>query len=100
MKSGYRLYWSKEAQNNLNSIISYLQSNWSEKEIRKFTGRLEKILELISENPKLFPPSILHPTIHRAIITKHNSLYYRMSKDDIEIITIFDNRQDPDKLRS
>lgn len=39
-----------------------------------------------------------YPNVHRAIITKHNSIYYQILETEIEIITIFDNRQDPNNL--
>ena len=30
--------------------------------------------------------------------TKHNTLYYRDRKDSVDILRIYDNRQDPQKL--
>ena len=54
MESGYRIIWSKEASFNLDQIISYLESHWTEKEIARFFGSLEKTLQLISQNPYLF----------------------------------------------
>jgi len=34
MKSIYKLLWSKRAYNNLANIISYLEKEWTEKEIK------------------------------------------------------------------
>lgn len=40
MKSGFRIDWSHEAINNLDSIIDYLTIKWSDKEIRNFFRKL------------------------------------------------------------
>lgn len=34
MQSGYNIDWSDEASDNLDSIIDYLQSRWTDREIR------------------------------------------------------------------
>ena len=36
--------------------------------------------------------------MQKCLLTKHNMLYFRESDEIIEIITIFDTRQDPKKL--
>ena len=42
------IIWSEEADNNLARIISYLQKNWTEKELRKFSQTLNEKLNLIT----------------------------------------------------
>jgi plasmid stabilization system protein ParE len=53
---------------------------------------------LISENPKLFP--IVHNDlkIRKCVISKQNILFYREVHKNIEIVRLFDSRQDPKKL--
>jgi len=45
MKSGYKLFWSDRALNDLKHILNYLIENWSEKEVHGFSRRLEKSLD-------------------------------------------------------
>lgn len=56
----YKLFWSDEAINNLESILDYLQNQWTQREVDKFKNQLSKQLNLITSNPKLFPKSELN----------------------------------------
>lgn len=38
------IVWTDEAKNQLDEIITYLEENWTEKEISKFFVRLEECL--------------------------------------------------------
>lgn len=58
MESIYKLFWSDNAIQNLESTISYLENAWTEKEIRKFVQQLNRLLILIQTNPYLFPLSL------------------------------------------
>ena len=44
MKSIYKLNWSDEALKNLKGILSYLEENWTEKEISRFAQNLDQHL--------------------------------------------------------
>jgi len=43
----YKLFWSDEAINNLESILDYLQNQWTQREVDKFKNQLSKQLNLI-----------------------------------------------------
>ena len=75
MGNTYKLIWSEEALNNLKDIIGYLENKWTQREIKKFARLLEKHLDLIKDNPKLFPESELSNGFRRAVISKQVSLY-------------------------
>ena len=70
MRSGYRLYWTDEALNNLDSIFDYLTIYWTDREIRNFYRLLDERIELISNNPHTFPDSDLGPKAKRCVISK------------------------------
>ena len=99
MKSGYSLYWSAEALKNLRNIISYLGNNWSEKEVRNFFTKLDRRLNLINLNPRLFPETEFKKNVRRSVLTKHIVIYYLFKRDVVKILTLFDTRQDPARLR-
>jgi len=54
---------------------------------------------LILENPRLFQSSGIKKDLRRVVILKHNTLYYRLKEDKIEIISFFSNRQNPNKRK-
>ncbi|MFZ4521838.1 MAG: type II toxin-antitoxin system RelE/ParE family toxin, partial [Bacteroidales bacterium] len=55
MKSGLKIRWTEEATKNLESIITYLESKWTSKELTKFFKKLEKQLLLLSLFPEAYP---------------------------------------------
>lgn len=99
MESGYKIIWSDEANCNLDQIISYFENNWTEKEIKKFFAKLEKTLTLIAIRPHLFRLTNKRKNVRKCVMTKQTSIYYRPEKEEIFIVTLFDNRQDPTKLK-
>ena len=55
MISGYKILWTDHAISELNETIEYLANNWTEKELRKFSAKLDHTIELISKTPEIFP---------------------------------------------
>ena len=98
MKNTYSVVWSEEAVKNLSKILLFLEENWTEKEIRKFVTKLEKLISIIENQPETFPKAA-KSDIHKAVLTRQVTLYYNAGKDIIHIITLFDSRQNPKKLK-
>ncbi len=98
MKNIYKLIWSSEALNNLKAIVNYLEIRWTKREIIKFSQLLENKITIIIDNPFLFPESIKSKGIRKAVLTKQTTIYYRIIDNEIHLITLYDNRQNPNKL--
>ena len=69
MKSGLKIRWTEEATKNLDSIIFYLETNWTSKELISFFTKLEKQLYLLSLFPEKENPSL------RFLKKSYNLLY-------------------------
>jgi len=98
MKSGYNILWTDNALNELKKTIEYLETNFSNKELEKLSQKIESIVYLISQNPGLFSKSDKQG-LYKVTILKFNTLYYRIQGDQIEILSFFSNRQDPQKRK-
>jgi len=99
MKNGYRIEWTDNALTELKSTFEYIETNWTERELRKLSNEIERILSLISDNPNLFPLT-KNRKIRKVVVKKLNTLYYRKKDDEIvEILSFFSNRQSPDKRK-
>lgn len=100
MENGYKILWTDNALFELQETYDYVEANWSKRELKILSNEIEKTLFLISMNPKLFQNS-KKKGVRRAIIKKHNTLYYRENKQNktVEILSFFSNRQNPDKLK-
>lgn len=54
--------------------------------------------------PEMYPRVLFRRSVHKCVLTPQNTLYYKVKDEKIEIrkiqiITIFDNRQNPEKLK-
>ncbi|WP_326982500.1 type II toxin-antitoxin system RelE/ParE family toxin [Chryseobacterium sp. MYb264] len=98
MENGYNIFWTPNALSELEQTIEYLQNNFTDKEIKKLVHKLESITEIISKNPNIFPKSE-DKNIHKAVILEFNTMYYRVRKENIEILSFFSNRQSPQKKK-
>ena len=98
MKSGYSIYWTENALNELSDTINYLEKNFTEKEIKKLVKHIENTIVLISRNPDIFPKSEMK-NIYKVVILKFNTLYYRTKDEQIQILSFFSNRQSFSKMK-
>ena len=99
MENTYKLIWSEEALNNLKGIIDYLENKWTKREIKKFAQLLNRQFELIEGNPFLFAESDKSNGLRKSVLSSQTTIYYQIVDFEIRIITLFDNRQNPNKLR-
>jgi plasmid stabilization system protein ParE len=93
-----QIIWSPLSENDYISILNYLQKNWDDKVLQGFIEITIALLARISNNPKQFPLVYKKRKIRKCVLTKHNTLFYRDGKESIDILRIFDSRQDPKKL--
>ena len=99
MKSGLKIRWTEEAIKNLESIVIYLESNWTSKELTKFFQKFEKQLLLISLFPEAYPFSVRRRKIHRCVLAKNLTIYYTVEDEYFVLLSLFDTRQDPSNMK-
>lgn len=99
MKNGYKLLWSVRTLSDLKNIVDYLLENWTEKELKNFARSLDKRIEIILFNPRIFPKTRKRREIIKSVLTKRTVIYYETSDKVITIVTLFDPRQNPNKLK-
>ncbi len=93
-----RIDWTTEAEFTYDAIVFYLEQEWSEREVKNFISRVNEVLKLISKNPMLYKRS-KQKGIHEAVVSKHNTLYYRVKTESIDLLNFWDNRQSSEKLK-
>lgn len=90
--------WSPQSKKDYLKLLNYLQEEWGEKVKKQFNDRLQAVLKTISEKPHLYPTSSKLKNVKRCVVSKQTSLYYRVEKDKISLVTLFDTRKNPKKL--
>jgi len=93
-----QVIWSPLAVVDFENILDYLNGNWNEQVALKFINEIEILISNIAKQHKLFPLVNKKLKVRRCVITKHNTLFYSDSKASINILRIFDTRQNPNKL--
>lgn len=96
-----QVFLSQLAESKLLKLSEYLLENWNIKTRDKFISKLTEKIKQISLQPDSCSKSSEFENLYKCVVTKHTTFYYRILADrkEIEIITIFDTRQNPDKLK-
>ena len=93
-----QIIWSPAAEKDAEQILDFINTKWSKRVAAKFLNKLDDNIRLISEDPMLFPIIEDNLGIRKCVVTKQNSLFYRISNETIEVIRLFDTRQNPKSL--
>mgnify|MGYP003624968618 CR=1 FL=1 len=95
-----KVFLSELAENKLLKLSDFLLEKWNLKVKNDFIKKLTSKIDQISEQPESCPQSSEFKGLFKCVVTKQTTFYYRINLDrnEIEIITVFDTRQNPNKL--
>ena len=91
-----KVKWTPKALDSYHSILKYLNTSWSEKEVKNFVNRTDSVVNIITVQPYLYKAAKTN-TIRAAFVTKHNMLFYRIFKNKVVLLEFWDTRQNPMK---
>lgn len=96
-----KISWTPTARLTYFKLLEYLSNAWTLKEVENFIYKTENTIAQITDNPYMFKASKKIKNVRKGFITEYNSLYYRVKaqKNEIELITFWDNREDPLKIK-
>lgn len=89
---------TKRAEKKIENLLSFLELKWSQKVKSTFISKLEKSISQIQKHPDSFPESGMIKGLRKCVITRQTTIFYKYTEKEIFIITVFDNRQNPDSL--
>jgi len=81
----------EEAIQNLEEIIDYLTTSWTQREVDNFKSKRSKQIELIQRNPGMFPVSTFQPRLRKAVLSRQTSVFYETRDNVIYIAYLFVN---------
>lgn len=93
------VFWTPLAKESLQQVVEFLDIRWPTATVEKVLDAIDATIEQVQHQPylgKVFPKE----PIRRVLIHPHLSLFYEIKPKSIELLLVWDNRQDPDKLRS
>ena len=91
------IVWTKRAEKGYANIIDYLETNFTEREVRKFVRQSNEFFALLSEYPEMLEVTGRRKHVHRGPINKHTILTYRIKprNKQIELINIRSSKKKP-----
>lgn len=89
-----KVIWTPKAEKSFNSIISYLEEHWSEKEAGHFINKTNSIINHIAIFPLAYREAGKED-VREALITRQNLLLYRISGNIIYLLYFWDTRRNP-----
>lgn len=99
MASGFKIQWTDHALSELSATVKHLEENWTENELIQFANALDNTVETASRHPEIYPIFNEKKKIRKAVVDKNNTIYYRVVKRSIQILSVFGTKQDPAKRK-
>jgi len=90
-----RVVWTEEADSSYQVVRSYLKNHWGISIANNFSKRTEEIIELIVSQPRIGESLQNSDGVRKKLVTEHNTIYYKLINDTLNIIKFVDNRQEP-----
>ena len=91
------IVWNNKASVQFDIVVDYLQKNWGDNVTIRFVTKTYQIIEILTKNPEIGILENPNKRVRVFIITKHNTLFYRVEGNKIYLLNFFDNRQHPKK---
>lgn len=88
----WQIKLSKLAGKKLDLLLDYLEEEWSVRIANNFEEIFEDKLLHVAKFPDSCIKSKRFLNLHICIVTKQTSFLYRIKFNEIEVITVFDNR--------
>ncbi|MCZ8230226.1 type II toxin-antitoxin system RelE/ParE family toxin [Flavobacterium sp.] len=94
-----KIIFSRRSKLQLEELIEYLEYRFSLITKEKFVATLDRFVVLIQKDPEIFPKSEANKKIRKCVISKQTTLYYSFNNQEIRLLSFFDTRQDPTKIK-
>ena len=94
----FEVFLSPLAEKKLLILLEYLIEELGINSKDKYLKKFKSAVKQISTHPKSCPESTELKGIYKCVVNKQSSFFYRIKNNEIEIITLFDNRQDQSKI--
>lgn len=95
--SNKKIIWSPKAVTSLEQLVSFIELKWTNKVVDGLLNEIEETIELISQNPKIYPMFSRKKQMRKCVIKRKTLLFYREKSNRIEIVLLIDSRQNPKK---
>lgn len=93
-----KVVWQSNAKEDFREIVDYLLDAWPSDVAEKFTDQIDKAQDLIQLHPNIGMRVGRLRSVRKIAVPPYYSLYYTALGEEIWILNILDNRQNPEKI--
>ena len=93
-KRKMNIFWTNRAKLDLEILEDFLIDNWGFEVLENFYEILERKVSLL-ENGNLVHQKYEDTDFHKVLITKHNSIIYEISDNQINFLNMINNFRNP-----
>ena len=94
---GRKIIWTKRANKNFDKTLEYLENEFGSNVTKAFVLKTFKTLDILSEFPKIGTIEDKIKGVRGFVLSRHHTLFYRFTDDEIIILNLFSNKQNPKK---
>ncbi len=92
-----KLIWDQEVLAQIDQVAEYLEQNWGKASAKRFVKYVREVALLLTKLPRIGRQSAKFEDVHFVNVGQYHWLYYRIREKKIQVIYLFDSRQDPEK---
>lgn len=92
------IIWSPQAQKDYWQNIDFLETEWTFQVVLNFINEVDYTIELLLKNNAQFTET-KYKNVNKVVITKQISLYYRITKNSIELLRFWNTYQDSESFK-
>jgi len=91
-----QIKWNKRASKQFSDLQHYLLQEFGETTVMTFTSLVFNFLDLLVKHPHLGSLENKERNIRGFVLHRHTTILYKEYKKSIYILSLFDNRQNPE----
>ena len=95
----FKIIITDKAEYDLINIAEFIEEKWSKADADNFIGKVEDFVKVLEKFPHVGVVFNQEKNIRFFVVTSQVRLYYRVRVDAIVLLTFFDTRQNPKKLK-
>ena len=95
----FKIIYTPLAKKSFKQNIQHLEENWTINEIKKFIQKTSDVIDILKENPLVFPLWEYNKTIRKVVLLKQITLFYEFDENNVYIHLFWNNYQDPDRIK-
>jgi plasmid stabilization system protein ParE len=99
MGKNREIVWSLQAQIDFYNSLDYIKAVWNDQIAERFIEAIQHKVNLIEKFPLIGRKIKFPKRCRKVFIRPYHLLFYRVSINKVEIVRLFDGRQNPEQLK-